>query len=147
MFGFKGMTNLLRIYGLQYIFMYNFNSIWESGLFHKLFKGLVNSFRSERFWDLKYLMSQDWGSMMVVAESIPGSTCEQIGAKIGILVRRISGFSLPVMENPEPDLSFDTTSSGLFATNLGRLDPTIGSSGSGFSLPNCRPCGKILKQS
>ena len=85
------MTLYIRLYALGF----NIDNIWNSMLIQRLFYKLTQKFLDADFFKIiEKNVSENWFNSAVILMDIPGKTCESIGDRIGITIRRITGIKL-----------------------------------------------------
>ena len=97
-FNSKGFFDKVRmmsgLYLLLWAFGFQINYQWNNWLWRSIFDTLVTKFDSNYFLELQNNIEANWFNSTILIISMPGTTCEEIGTRIGLITRRLSGVSI-----------------------------------------------------
>ena len=60
----------------------------------KLTTRFLSKLNSDYFKEIEHNFSVNWYNISIILMDIPGSTCESIGVRAGMAVRKLSGVSI-----------------------------------------------------
>ena len=100
---FDKMIQLSKLYLKFHVFGYNLDNAWTSGIFEDMWEGSHIVLEDGYFWTVQRNVMENWLTQQTLAWGIPGESCEHIGARIGIMLRTISGYGLKEKTMLTPD--------------------------------------------
>lgn len=91
---FDKIKALLAIYVLVWSIGYNIDEIWNSNVIQDLTRKMLQKLDSEYTVEIEQNVMNNWTNLTIILIDLPGSDCEEIGARIGLTIRRLSGVSI-----------------------------------------------------
>ena len=88
---FDKVRMMSGLYLLLWAFGYQINYQWNSWLWRSIFDELVSKFNSNYFAELEINIEKNWYNSTILMITMPGASCEEIGTRIGLIVRKLSG--------------------------------------------------------
>ena len=82
---------LFVIYPLVWTIGYNIDEIWNSNVIQQLAFRMLQKLDSKYTREIELNVMKYWTNLTVILIDLPGRDCEQIGARIGLTIRRLFG--------------------------------------------------------
>lgn len=73
---------------------FTMNKIYESEDIHNMIRNILSKFDSNYVLEVTGNIHEDWGTVAVLLMTLPGKSCESIGTRLGIVLRKVTGVSI-----------------------------------------------------